>query len=107
MKLVRFGPRGREKPGIVDAKGGIRDLSKVVPDIAGEALSPKGLAKIRKTAIEKLSFEERAQLAAWLQGWEDDEWDEQMKRDIAEGRLDDVLPEVEDDIAAGRVRDMP
>jgi 2-keto-4-pentenoate hydratase/2-oxohepta-3-ene-1,7-dioic acid hydratase in catechol pathway len=54
MKLVRFGPHGREKPGIVDSKGGIRDLSKAVPDIAGDALSPKGLAKIRKTAIEKL-----------------------------------------------------
>jgi 2-keto-4-pentenoate hydratase/2-oxohepta-3-ene-1,7-dioic acid hydratase in catechol pathway len=54
MKLVRFGPHGREKPGIVDSKGGIRDLSKVVPDIAGDALSPKGLAKIRKTPIEKL-----------------------------------------------------
>jgi 2-keto-4-pentenoate hydratase/2-oxohepta-3-ene-1,7-dioic acid hydratase in catechol pathway len=54
MKLVRFGPRGREKPGIVDAKGSIRDLSKVVPDIAGETLSPKGLAKLRKTPIEKL-----------------------------------------------------
>ena len=35
MKLVRFGPRGREKPGIIDAKGRIRDLSKVVPDLAG------------------------------------------------------------------------
>src|SRR5438094_10521518 len=54
MQPVRFGPRGRENPGIVDAKGGIRDLSKVVPDIAGEALSPKGLAKIRKTPIDKL-----------------------------------------------------
>ena len=54
MKLVRFGPNGREKPGIVDSKGGIRDLSKVVPDIAGDTLSPKGLAKIRKAAIEKL-----------------------------------------------------
>ena len=54
MKLVRFGPHGREKPGIVDSKGGIRDLSKVVPDIAGDALSPKGVAKIRKTAIDKL-----------------------------------------------------
>ena len=54
MKLVRFGPHGREKPGIVDSKGGIRDLSKVVHDIAGDALSLKGLAKIRKTAIEKL-----------------------------------------------------
>jgi hypothetical protein len=64
------------------------------------------LAEI-KMAIEQLSFEERAQLAAWLHGWKDDEWDEQMKRDVAEGRLDDVLREVEDDIAAGRLRDMP
>jgi 2-keto-4-pentenoate hydratase/2-oxohepta-3-ene-1,7-dioic acid hydratase in catechol pathway len=54
MKLVRFGPHGREKPGIVDSKGGIRDLSKVVPDLAGDALSPKGLAKIRKAPLEKL-----------------------------------------------------
>src|SRR5437899_1701805 len=54
MKLVRFGPRGREKPGILDAKGRIHDLSKVVPDIAGETLSPKGLAAIRKTALDKL-----------------------------------------------------
>jgi 2-keto-4-pentenoate hydratase/2-oxohepta-3-ene-1,7-dioic acid hydratase in catechol pathway len=54
MKLVRFGPAGREKPGILDTKGRIRDLSKIVPDLAGEALSPKGLAKIRKANIEML-----------------------------------------------------
>ena len=54
MKLVRFGPHGREKPGIVDSKGGSRDLSKVVPDLAGDAVSAKGLAKIRKAPIEKL-----------------------------------------------------
>src|SRR5207237_2548008 len=47
-------PRGREKPGIVDDKGRIRDRSKVVPDLAGEALSPKSLAKIRKAPIDKL-----------------------------------------------------
>jgi hypothetical protein len=35
------------------------------------------------------------------------EWDEQMKRDIADGKVDDVLREVEDDIKAGRLRDMP
>jgi hypothetical protein len=64
------------------------------------------LAEI-KTAIERLSFDERAELAAWLHGWKDDEWDEQMKRDVAEGKLDDVLREVENDIAAGRLRDMP
>src|SRR5262245_54558273 len=54
MKLVRFGPAGREKPGIIDANGRIRDLSKVVPDIAGDALSPKGLAKIRKAKLDAL-----------------------------------------------------
>jgi len=54
MKLVRFGAPGREKPGIVDKDGKIRDLSKIVPDIAGEALSPKGLAKIKKADTSKL-----------------------------------------------------
>ena len=54
MKLVRFGAPGREKPGIVDQDGKIRDLSKIVPDIAGETLSPKGLAKIKKTDLSKL-----------------------------------------------------
>jgi hypothetical protein len=60
-----------------------------------------------KTAIEQLSFEQRTELAAWLHGWEDDEWDEQMKRDVASGKLDVVLQEVEEDINAGRVREMP
>jgi hypothetical protein len=64
------------------------------------------LAEI-KTAIQQLSFEERAELAAWLHGWDDDAWDEQMKRDIASGKLDTILHEVEDDIKAGRLRDMP
>src|SRR5437870_10677477 len=54
MKLVRFGPRGREKPGIIDAKGRIRDLSKITPDLAGDALSPKNLAKVRKQPVDKL-----------------------------------------------------
>jgi hypothetical protein len=60
-----------------------------------------------KEAIEQLSFEERAELAGWLHGWNDDEWDEQMKRDIASGKLDKVSREVDDDIRAGRLRDMP
>ena len=64
------------------------------------------LAEI-KTAIEQLSFVERAELAAWLHGWSEDEWDDQMKRDIASGKLDDVLREVEDDMKAGRLREMP
>jgi 2-keto-4-pentenoate hydratase/2-oxohepta-3-ene-1,7-dioic acid hydratase in catechol pathway len=54
MKLVRFGPAGREKPGILDDKGRIHDLSKVVPDITAETLSRTGLAKIRKAKVDKL-----------------------------------------------------
>jgi 2-keto-4-pentenoate hydratase/2-oxohepta-3-ene-1,7-dioic acid hydratase in catechol pathway len=54
MKLVRFGQPGREKPGILDPDGNIRDLSKVVPDIAGEVLSPKGLAKLAKVKVASL-----------------------------------------------------
>ena len=60
-----------------------------------------------KTAIEKLSFEERAELAAWLHGWNDDEWDEQMKRDVAAGKLDQILREADEDIRAGKLREMP
>ena len=54
MKLVRWGKAGKEKPGIVDAEGRIRDLSGVVDDIAGAALSPAGLARIAKTKLERL-----------------------------------------------------
>jgi 2-keto-4-pentenoate hydratase/2-oxohepta-3-ene-1,7-dioic acid hydratase in catechol pathway len=54
MKLVRFGPAGREKPGIIDKDGHIRNLSKIVPDITGATLSAANLAKIKKAKIEKL-----------------------------------------------------
>ena len=54
MKLVRYGAPGREKPGILDAQGRVRDLSKIVPDIAGAALSPSGLTKLRKLKPDKL-----------------------------------------------------
>ena len=46
MKLVRYGAVGQEKPGLLDRSGRIRDLSAQMKDIAGEALSPAGLAKI-------------------------------------------------------------
>jgi 2-keto-4-pentenoate hydratase/2-oxohepta-3-ene-1,7-dioic acid hydratase in catechol pathway len=54
MKLVRFGPAGREKPGIVDAQSHIRDLSRVVKDIDGAMLEGGGLAKIKKANLAKL-----------------------------------------------------
>ena len=47
MKLLRYGPAGQEKPGILDRDGVLRDLSGLVDDIAGETLSPAGLAKLR------------------------------------------------------------
>jgi 2-keto-4-pentenoate hydratase/2-oxohepta-3-ene-1,7-dioic acid hydratase in catechol pathway len=54
MKLVRYGAVGREKPGIIDGEGRVRDLSAVVPDIDGEALSPKTLTKLSKLKVDKL-----------------------------------------------------
>lgn len=47
MKLLRYGPKGQEKPGLLDAQGKLRDLSKVVSDIDGAALSDESLAKLR------------------------------------------------------------
>ncbi|MCV0379421.1 fumarylacetoacetate hydrolase family protein [Nitratireductor sp.] len=54
MKLLRYGPKGQEKPGLVDAEGQIRDLSRHVPDIAGDVLSPAGLAAIAALDIASL-----------------------------------------------------
>ncbi len=54
MKLVRYGPAGQEKPGLVDMDGNIRDLSGHVKDIAGDAISPEGLRKI--AAIDAASL---------------------------------------------------
>lgn len=54
MKLLRFGPEGAEKPGILDAKGVIRDLSSVVDDIAGDTLSDQGLAAIAAADLTRL-----------------------------------------------------
>ncbi|SLN58900.1 fumarylacetoacetate hydrolase family protein [Oceanibacterium hippocampi] len=46
MKLVRFGPKGAEKPGMIDGQGTLRDLSGVIDDVAGDVLLPAGLAKL-------------------------------------------------------------
>jgi 2-keto-4-pentenoate hydratase/2-oxohepta-3-ene-1,7-dioic acid hydratase in catechol pathway len=54
MKLLRFGPKGREKPGILDKSGVIRDLSSVVSDISAETLAAGAIAKIRKVKPESL-----------------------------------------------------
>ena len=60
-----------------------------------------------KAAIPKLTLEERAEVARCLHVWEDDEWDEQMKRDLAAGKLAKVLAKVDDDIARGNLSELP
>lgn len=47
MKLLRYGERGAEKPGLLDQDGKIRDLSGVISDVAGEALKDDSIAKLR------------------------------------------------------------
>ena len=54
MKLVRYGPPGKEKPGLIDRSGKLRDLSRKVKDINAAALAPGELAKLRKLDPEKL-----------------------------------------------------
>ncbi len=54
MKLVRYGESGKEKPGILDAQGAIRDLSGVVKDIDATTVSPEGLAKLKGVNVESL-----------------------------------------------------
>ncbi len=60
-----------------------------------------------KAAIPSLTLEERAEVARCLGNWQDDEWDEQMKRDIAAGKLDKLLSKVDKDIAKGKLHDLP
>jgi len=48
MKLLRYGPAGQEKPGLLDRDGKIRDLSGAVRDIDGEALAPASLDRLRR-----------------------------------------------------------
>lgn len=54
MKLLRFGPKGQEKPGILDGAGKVRDLSGQVEDFAGTAVSLATLDKIRAIDVESL-----------------------------------------------------
>ena len=54
MKLVRYGPAGKEKPGLIDADGQLRDLSRKVRDIDGVALAPAGVKALAKLDTSKL-----------------------------------------------------
>ena len=54
MKLMRFGAKGAEKPGLIDAQGQVRSLSGVIPDITAQTLSAQGLAQLRALDVNRL-----------------------------------------------------
>ena len=54
MKLLRYGPAGAEKPGMLDSDGSIRDLSGVVGDISGDMVTPEGLDNLRAVSPASL-----------------------------------------------------
>jgi len=69
MKLLRYGPKGREKPAILDSEGNARDLSDVVPDITSETLAGGALTAIRKADIDSLPLvSKRARIGACVGG---------------------------------------
>jgi 2,4-didehydro-3-deoxy-L-rhamnonate hydrolase len=54
MKLLRWGPKGQEKPGLLDADGQVRDLSGIIADVGGAALLPEGIAKLKALDMASL-----------------------------------------------------
>ena len=54
MKLLRYGLKGQERPGLLDAAGRVRDLSEHITDLAGTALTPASLARLRALDVESL-----------------------------------------------------
>ena len=68
MKLLRLGPKGAEKPALLHTDGTYRDLSSVVPDLKGDALTPAGLAKIKAADATKLPVLDsglKAEVTSW------------------------------------------
>jgi 2-keto-4-pentenoate hydratase/2-oxohepta-3-ene-1,7-dioic acid hydratase in catechol pathway len=62
MKLLRYGPAGAEKPGLLDSEGRIRDLSHMIDDIAGDVLSPATLARIAALDVGALPVVDAARV---------------------------------------------
>ena len=63
MKLLRHGPLGQEKPGLLDRSGKIRDLSGGVGDIAGDTLVPAGLDRLASLDTSKLPLSAMASVS--------------------------------------------
>lgn len=60
-----------------------------------------------KAAIVHLTIDQKAELAQCLHGWEDDEWDGQIRGDLKSGKLNKLLLTVDEDIASNSLRDLP
>ena len=63
MKLLRHGPKGHEKPGLLDSQGQVRDLSALIPDITAATLAPASLAALRALDIMALPVVPQGRLA--------------------------------------------
>jgi 2-keto-4-pentenoate hydratase/2-oxohepta-3-ene-1,7-dioic acid hydratase in catechol pathway len=58
VKLLRYGPPGQERPAALDASGRVRDLSGVIPDLAGDTLLPESLDRLRALGLDDLPLVE-------------------------------------------------
>jgi hypothetical protein len=85
MKLLRYGPQGQEKPGLLDREGNVRDLSRVLPDLTAEQLCGDCLRRLSQldlaTLPEPVLF---TKAISCLSGPNDGgTWDKQTQRVIA------------------------
>lgn len=70
MKLMRIGQPGHERPAALDAEGKVRDLSGHVEDIAGEAITPHGIARLQAIDLASLPEVEADRIGPCWRRWQ-------------------------------------